>query len=166
MKIYTFKNKERELKVVFIVLFILEIIACYYAYYTLGEVKQMFLYFILFLNIIPIILFFFKLKTPSLIVGGIIALLLIPNQVLLLSKWSYLKKESLEIHAYICQYKKLNDKFPDDIKAYEFKNKKLAKHFFYDKKDVDNFGLQYHIGTKGTNHFYNHKHGKWSYYPD
>ena len=166
MKLEVNKTKNRTFKVIFFILLILECIACYYSYYTFGEVKQFFLWFVLLLNIIPIILYFLKFKIISISIALIIAFFIIPKQVLLLVKWSDLKKESIEINKHIYRYKELNDRFPDNILAYEFKNKKLAKYFSYRNKGKRNFGLYYYIGTKGTSHYYYHKTGKWAYYPD
>lgn len=97
---------------------------------------------------------------------SIIGIMIIPNQIILLKKWSDLKKEAVEIHKFIYTYKDVNNEFPKNILQYEFKNKKLTKYFSYRNNDKVGFGLQYYIGTKGTTHYYNHNSGKWAYYPD
>ncbi|WP_298764767.1 hypothetical protein [uncultured Polaribacter sp.] len=160
------KKIDQRIKRSFFMLIVLEIVACYFAYYTLGEVKQMLLIFLFFLNVIPIILYFLRIKIISLVTAFIIGLFLIPNQFLLLTKWNQLKRESLEIKKYVYQYKKENEKFPENILTYSFKNKNLMANFSYQKSNKENFKLQYFIGTKGTTHFYNHNLGEWAYYAD
>jgi hypothetical protein len=52
------KNK-KNYKLILITIVVLEIIACYFAYYTVGEVKQFFCILIFTLNIIPLLFYFF-----------------------------------------------------------------------------------------------------------
>lgn len=160
------KKTDQRIQRSFCVLLLLEIVACYFAYYTLGEVKQMLLIFLFLLNTISILLYFFKIKIISFVFAFIIGLMLIPNQILLLTKWTQLKKESSEIRNYVYEYKEANKKFPENILNYSFKNKNLSNYFSYYKDDKQNFRLQYYIGTKGTTHFYKHNLDEWEYYPD
>ncbi len=122
--------------------------------------------FIFLLNIIPVLCYFFRLKIIAYIIALIIGGIVIPYKVVLFIKWSELKKEALEIRKFVYNYKELNKIFPENILEYEFKKQKLAKHFSYRTANQQNFVLQYYIGTQGTTHYYNHKFGKWSYYPD
>lgn len=160
------KNKTNfNLKLFLLTLVAIEIVVCYYAYYILGEVKQFFCFLILSLNILPFLLYYFKIKKIAFILGLTIGLLLIPYQSFLLVKWVPLKKESAQIIKYIYGYQKNNGEFPQNISHYEFKNPNLIGYFTYNTS-LSGFGLQYYIGTKGTTHFYYHNDGKWEYYPD
>lgn len=166
MKIQLTKKIDLAFILVFFTLLLLEIIACYYSYFTLGEVRQIGYIFIFFLNVIPIVLYFLRLKIVSLFLALIIGFLLIPNQISLLVKWNDLKTESSQIIKYIYQYEESNKRFPVNILDYQFENKKLIDHFSYHHIDTTNFSLYYFVGTKGTTHFYFHNVGKWDYYPD
>ena len=96
------KNKKNfNLKLFLLALVAIEIVVCYYAYYILGEVKQFFCFLILSLNILPFLLYYFKIKKIAFILGLTIGLLLIPYQSFLLVKWVPLKKESEQIIKYI-----------------------------------------------------------------
>lgn len=165
MKWQLSKKIDLNFKVILLTLFILEIVACCYAYYTLGEVKQFFYILIISLNIIPLLLYLYRIKIISFVIGLIIGLILIPHQILLVVKWFELKKESSMIIEYIYRYQKENGEFPESISDYDFENYQLTDNFSYyiDSKD---FVIQYYIGTKGTTHSYYHKSGKWGYYPD
>lgn len=160
------KNKSNfYLKLLILTFLVLEMLACYYAYYTLGEVKQFLCVLILCLNIVPFVLYLFKLKKVSFIIALIIGLVLVPYQIFLLVQWSDLKKESITIVEYIYDYQKEKGAFPKNISDYKFENKKLVGNFSY-RINSKGFGLHYYIGTKGTTHFYYHNVGKWEYYPD
>jgi hypothetical protein len=158
-------KKKTKFKLILLTLVVLEIVFCYLAYYTLGEVKQFFCILILCLNIIPLGLYFFKVKRISFIIAFTIGLFLIPYQAFLFVKWSKLKKESSMLIEYIYGYQKETGKFPKHISDYEFENRSLTSNFSY-KTGAKDFGLHYYIGTKGTTHFYYHRVGKWEYYPD
>ena len=158
------KNKTK-FKLILLTFVILEIVSCYYAYYTLGEVKQFFYILIFGLNIIPLVFYHFKLKRISLIIAFTIGLYLIPYQSFLFVKWYELKKEASMIVEYIYDYQKDNGEFPENIVQYEFENHNLMANFSYNTK-AKGFSLQYYVGTKGTNHFYYGTIGKWEYYPD
>lgn len=159
------KKKDLNFKLILLTLFLLEIVACCYAYYTLGGVKQFFCFLILSLNIIPFILYLYRIKIISFVIGLIIGLLLIPYQIILVTKWFKLKTESSMLVEYIYRYQKVNGEFPESISDYDFKNHQLTDNFSY-YIDSKNFVLQYYLGTKGTTHSYYHKSGKWEYYPD
>ncbi|MHB0756885.1 hypothetical protein [Polaribacter sp. M15] len=160
------KNKsDLNFKIILITLVLFEIISCYYAYYTLGEVKQFIFILILSLNIISFLLYHYKLKIISLVVAIIIGLVIIPYQSLLVSKWFELKKESSMLVEYLHSYKRKNGEFPENISDYTFQNQKLTSNFSYYINSND-FRLHYYIGTKGTTHFYYNNVGKWEYYPD
>ena len=160
------KNKNHfKFKLILLILVVLEIVGCYYAYYTLGEVKQFFCFLILSLNIIPLFHYFFRKKTISLVFGVVIGLLLIPYQTFLLYQWGELNRESSMIIKYIYTFQKDKGEFPNNISGYQFENKKLACNFSY-RINSKGFGLHYYVGTKGITHFYYHNVGKWEYYPD
>ena len=159
------KKNDLNFKLILLTLFFLEIVGCYYAFYTLGEVKQFFYILILSLNIIPFILYLYRIKIISFVIGLIIGLILIPYQIFLVAKWFELKKESSMLVEYIYRYQKENGEFPESISDYDFENHQLTDNFSY-YKDSKDFVLQYYIGTKGTTHSYYHKSGKWGYYPD
>lgn len=160
------KNKTySNFKLILSTLVVLEIVGCYYAYYTLGEVKQFTCILILFLNIIPLSFYFFRKKTISLVTGMAIGLLLIPYQTFLLFQWRELNRESSMILEYIYHHQKNKGEFPKNISGYEFENQKLTGNFSYNKS-FRGFGLHYYVGTKGTTHFYYHNVGRWEYYPD
>ena len=160
------KNKNHfKFKLILLTLVVLEIVGCYYAYYTLGEVKQFFCFLILFLNIIPILLYFFRKKTISLVLGVVIGLLLIPYHAFLLFQWRELNRESSMIIEYIYTFQKDKGEFPNNISGYEFENRRLSDNFSY-RINSKGFGLHYYVGTEGTTHFYYYNVGKWEYYPD
>ena len=77
-------KNNNHFKLILLTLVAIEIIGCYYTYYTLGEVKQFFWILILLLNIIPLLFYFFRRKTASFLFGITIGLLIVPYQTFLL----------------------------------------------------------------------------------
>ncbi|WP_299016939.1 hypothetical protein [uncultured Polaribacter sp.] len=165
MKLALNNKGDLNFKIILISLLFLELLSCYFAYFTLGEVKQFLFILILFLNVIPFLFYYLRKKVTSLFFAFIIGLVIIPYQSFLVFKWFTLKNESATLIAYIDNYKSKNGEFPESIADYSFENQKLTRNFSYHLQSND-YRLYYYIGTKGTTHFYSSKINKWEYYPD
>ncbi|WP_303316425.1 hypothetical protein Q4Q34_06360 [Flavivirga abyssicola] len=166
---YSIKNKN-SLVIIFIcflsILITLEILSALFAYETIGEVTSGFYVLMIFLNIIPILLFILKRKLLSFFITIIIGAILIPGQILLGHKLFLLKNESASVVNYIYKYKIRNGKYPVDISEYRYKYPELRNHITYNFKDTD-FSVYYYVSTPNTFHYYVHSRGyNWGYYPD
>jgi len=136
------------------------------AFHTIGEVLSwLYHVFVIWLNVIPMILYAVKFKkmAVSIILG--IALLLIPYNLFLGYRFIQLQDEAHAIVEYVYKTKVQTGSYPEDLSEYEFKNPHLEKHIQrYESKD-NSFRLLYFVGTRGTSHSYSPE-GGWFYYPD
>lgn len=150
------------------ILIILETLSALLSYETIGEVTANLYFLIIFLNVIPILLFLYKRKFLAILICILIALIYVPEQIQLTNKLIKLKEEGANIVNYIYNYKIKNNEFPEDISEYVYKYTDLKKHFSYTyKANKDDFSVYFYVGSKSTSHFYIHSKGYyWDYYPD
>ena len=166
-----------------IVLILLEIIASKMAFENFGEVTSGLYTFLIFLNIIPILLFLFNFKKTALVILVLIGIIIVPENLRLNNKLINLKEESSNIILFAYQNKIKNGYFPKNLNEYKFKYPELKEHIDYTHKFInhskdneyinDHFGLVYHVGTRNTSHvlmksdyFDNSGYIQWYYYPD
>jgi hypothetical protein len=136
------------------------------AFHTIGEVLSWLDHvFVIWLNVIPIILYAVKFRKIAVVIILALALLLIPCNLFLGYRFVQLQDEAHAIVEYVYKTKVQTGSYPEDLSGYEFKNPHLEKHIQrYEAKD-NSFRLVYFVGTTGTSHSYSPE-GGWFYYPD
>ncbi|MFT3911495.1 MAG: hypothetical protein QM737_18875 [Ferruginibacter sp.] len=161
----------KKTKVIFgvlvIVLISLEIYCAKISYENYGWWMPILLYFLIFLNLLPIILFLKNSQISSLILLVLISLIIVPHQLVLAHKYLQEREEAANITNYLYQQKVLTGHFPESIANYKFKFPGLREDFSYWKEKEDYFTLQFSVGTTSTSHFFSSRsEGKWVYIDD
>jgi len=148
-------------------LVVIEIFCAKLAFETLAEITSTLYFFIIAINIIPILLLVFN-KQKHLAIGIIllIGFIIVPYQFYLGNKLISLKEEAANITAYLYEQKIDNAHYPKDLSGYTFAFTELKKNFNYNQTSDKQFTLYYYVGTESTSHFYNSNTKKWGYYPD
>lgn len=148
-------------------LVVIEIFCAKLAFETLGEITSTLYFFIIAINIIPLLLLTFN-KQKHLAIGIIllIGFIIVPYQFYLGNKLISLKEEAANITAYLYEQKIANILYPKDISGYAFVFPELKKNFNYNQESANQFRLYYYVGTESTSHFYKSDTKKWDYYPD
>ena len=147
-------------------LLFLEIFCAKLAYETLGEIDSGLYFFLIILNTVPLILFILKKKNLAAGLLLAIALIIIPYQLYLGNRLLALKEESGNIVAYMYEYHKQSQKFPDELSGYTYHNPDLEKFFSYYKEGVNDARLAYYVGSPNTSHYFQTETKQWGYYPD
>lgn len=164
------KNKKTTMLfgILLLTLIILEILSALLAYETIGEVRSGLYFMLIFLNIVALLLFFYKKELWAILLAILIALIFVPEQIGLGYKLIYLKEEGANIVNYIYNYKIQKGKFPRDLSEYEYNYSDLKKHFSYSfKSDKNDFSVYFYVATPSTSHYFIHSRGcYWDYYPD
>lgn len=148
-------------------LVVIEIFCGKLAFETLGEITSTLYFFIIAINIIPVLLLIFN-KQKHLAIGIVllIGFIIVPYQFYLGNKLISLKEEAANITAYLYEQKIDNSIYPKDISGYTFAFQELKENFNYNQGSSNQFTLYYYVGTESTSHFYNSDTKKWGYYPD
>lgn len=136
------------------------------AFHTIGEVCSWgYHVVVIWLNVIPIILYAVKFRKIAVVIILALALLLIPHQLFLGYRFIQLQDEAHAIVEYVYKTKVQTGSYPEDLSEYEFKNPHLEKHIQRYGSNDNSFRLVYFVGTRGTSHSYSPE-GGWFYYPD
>lgn len=148
-------------------LVVIEVVCAKLAFETLAEITSTLYFFLIAINIIPILLIIFK-KQRHLAIGIILVIgfIIVPYQFYLGNKLVSLKEEAANITAYLYEQKIANNLYPEDISGYPFTFPELKKNFNYNQEPASQFTLYYYVGTENTSHFYKSDTKKWDYYPD
>ena len=136
------------------------------AFHTIGEVLSWLYHIVvIWLNVIPIILYAVKFRKIAVVIILALALLLIPHQLFLGHRFIQLQDEAHAIVEYVYKTKVQTGSYPKDLSEYTFKNPHLEKYIQrYESRD-NSFRLVYFVGDRGTSHSYS-PDGGWFYYPD
>jgi hypothetical protein len=144
----------------------LEIVCARFAYETLGEVTSSLYLLAVGLNLVFILL---AQRSRALAAVGIVllALAIIPYQLLLGDRLLRLQDEAGRIVAYAYEEKIATGEYPPTLEAYTFHDPDVMP--FIQRYDVEadgtGFTLAYRVGTENTSHTYISQTG-WSYYAD
>lgn len=131
---------------------ILEKVSAELAYHNLGGIYSATFYLAIWLNIIPMLLYAFKLRNTAIVAVFTLVLLLVPYQLYLGYQYIQLQNEAQSIVDYVTQEKYQTGKFPEDISGYTFRKAYLKEHFHYRRSkghqtDDIVFSFHYYIGT-------------------
>jgi hypothetical protein len=141
------------------------------AFDTLGEVTSSMLIAAATCNLLPAILFAMRLRGLAVAVALLIALAVIPYQLVLDGKLRKLEQESSEIIAWAYGERVRTGRFPGDLATYRFRAPQLKAHFT-DYRVIDGgkgFAFSFWVGTRGTSHSFGttlDRGSGWGYYPD
>lgn len=139
------------------------------AYHTIGEIISGLLILLIGLNLIPLTLHVARQPRAAWATLALVALLLVPYQVVLGARWLALHAEAEQIVAHAEQMRRETGSYPTNLAGYTFQNGSLRPYFtLYNPQDGSDseFLLSYSIGTPSTSHSYVAKTGTWFYYPD
>lgn len=148
-------------------LLLLEIFCAQLAFETLNEITSGLYFFIVSMNILPVILLVLnKHKQVALGIIVLLGIMIVPYQLYLGNKLNMLKEEAANITAYIYEHKINQGSYPKNLNGYIFNFPNLKEHFRYTLESEKKFIIDYYVGTETTSHFYNSEIKKWKYYPD
>ncbi|GGW75091.1 hypothetical protein DFQ11_1183 [Winogradskyella epiphytica] len=153
------------------------------AFENFGEITSAIYHLLIFVNVIPILLFVFNFKKTALVALLILGTIIIPENLIVNNRLIKLKEETSNIILFAYQNKINNGSFPKNINGYKFKYPELKEYINYTQEFInhsenkeylkDHFGLNYHVGTRNTSHmlmkddyFDNSEYIQWYYYPD
>ncbi len=149
------------------VLIPLELLCALLAYETLGEITS-YIYFmgIVGLNSLFIILAF-RYRAAAALSAVLLALLIIPYQVILGQRLLRVQAEATHIVAFVFEQKVQSGAFPSDLSSYAFHDAEMKAYIkSYQLDEVrEQFTVFYRVGTESTSHWYSSQNG-WGYYPD
>ncbi len=186
--------QQTVLLVFWVLLLAIEIACSQLAWETVGEIESGFLGFLICLNVVPFVIYFFQSKVARKIAVGLallLAALIIPRQLLLRYRWHLLQQEASNLIKYAKENKSRTGAYPRDLTAYHFLYPNLKPHITYsafkslrchttangdivaDKiATIPDFGISLFIETPTTPHLYTASGGytemidDWWYYPD
>lgn len=166
----------------FIGLFLAELLCAMLAYFTLGDLASFAYFFgVIILNSIVVALSF-RYRTAAVVGAVVVALLVIPYQVMLGHRWLIVQEEADRLVTYVYEQRTSNGYFPANLSDYQFRNAHarpfiqgnylvLRGYFATDEQgrsyyvEGKGFELCYWVGIKGIPHCYTPATG-WRYYSD
>ncbi len=147
-------------------LIVIEIACALLAYFTLGEVMSSCYLLPISLNLLFVLLFFRRRRVA--VVGVIIlALLLIPVQIVLGIEVVRVQAEAARLVTYVYGYRDQTGHYPANLDEYIFHDPEVRSHFGVYQRDSapPGFVLYYWAGS-ATNSYWYSSHTGWGYYPD
>lgn len=149
-----------------LVLVPLEVLCAALAYETLGAVMSRVYLLAVGINLLFILLAFrSRLAAASGVI--ILALVLIPYQLMLVDRLLRVQAEAARIVAYVYEQRLETGDYPSDLSGYAYKDTEMAQFVQEYRRDEVNggFRLAYRVGTEWTSHTYT-PNDSWGYYPD
>ncbi len=144
-----------------------ELAGAWLAYHTIGAVASTILFWVVALNVVPIVLH--AARKPYLAVLAVLALfvVIVPYQALLGHRLLALQDEVGGAVSYLYDARLRTGEYPADLSGYSFHDASLRPYFQEYRRDSDlgGFGLYWYVGAPGTSHSYTPRQG-WGYYPD
>ena len=147
-------------------LILVEVACALLAYFTLGEVMSSFYFLPISLNLLFVLLFFRQRRVA--IVGMVIlALLIIPVQVVLGIEVARVQVEAAHIVTYVYGYRDETGHYPANLHEYVFHDPEVRQHFGTYQRDSTPLGfVLYYWAGSATNSYWYSSHTGWGYYPD
>jgi hypothetical protein len=149
-----------------ITLILLEALCARLAYETLGEIMSTVYALLVILNLIPLLLFF-RHRTTATLIAVVLALVIIPYQLILADRLWRTQAEANHVVADLYEQRLSAGQYPPDLIAYRFHDPDMAAYIHDYQIDETRGGyvLSYWVGTPTTSHTYSPTTG-WTYYPD
>lgn len=164
-------NRQRPELLPFVLILVIivpvEVFCGLLAYETIGEVTMG-------LYIMTIIVFngllcalAFRSRTAAMIGVLVVALLIIPYQIVLADRLLRVQAEVTRIVAYAYETRAATDTFPTDLSAYTYTDTAMQPFLqeYTLSEDGNRFLIRYYVGSEGTSHWYD-SFTSWGYYPD
>ena len=161
------KNGERFLFIALVGIIVpLEVLCAYLAFETIGEVTSTLYFMAIGLNLLFIVLAI-RFRTLAALSVILLALAIIPYQLLLGHRLVRVQAEASRLVTYAYEERTDTGEFPRDLANYEFHDQKMETYIqdYRVKEDGGEFSLFYRVGTETTSHYYSSELG-WGYYPD
>jgi hypothetical protein len=144
----------------------LEVACAFLAHETIGEVTSALYFLALGINLLFVLL---AVRSRSLAAIGavILALLIIPYQVMLGQRLLRVQAEAARIVAFAYEHKINSGEYPLDLSGYAFNDQEMKKYVqsYSTDESRGGFVLCYRVGTETASHWYD-PDGGWGYYPD
>lgn len=149
------------------VLLPMEILCAFLAYETLGEIVSHLYLMAIVLWHVPLLVV--ALRRPAIATIGaiVLALLIIPYQMVLGHRLMQVQAETTQIVTYLYEQKAQTGTYPTDLSDYAFENAATEAYIQQYQPDEtgETFTVFYWVGTETTSHWYSSETG-WGYYPD
>ena len=165
------KGKPTNVEVFFFVVLVgilvpLELFCAYLAFETIGEVTSTLYFLAIGLNLLFIVLAI-RFRTLAALGVILLALAIIPYQLLLGHRLVRVQAEASRLVTYAYEERVDSGEFPRDLANYEFHDPEMEEYFqtYRVEEDGSEFSLFYRVGTENTSHHYMSESG-WGYYPD
>lgn len=145
----------------------LEVFCALLAYETLGEVMSgTYMVGIILLNGLLVALFF-RHRSAALLGALIVALLIVPYQIVLGDRLIRVQAEATRIVAYAYETRADSGEYPADLTGYAFTDTDMQPYIqsYTRSDDGRDFSVFYFVGTETAPHWYESDTG-WDYYPD
>jgi len=149
------------------VLIPLELFCAVLAYETIGEItSSLYVIGVIGLNLLFIMLAF-RYRVAAMLGVVVLALLVIPYQVVLGQRLLKVQAEVTHIVSYAYEQRIQSGVFPSDLSGYAFHDTALEVYIQRYQLDQaqEQFTVFYRVGTENTSHWYSSTDG-WGYYPD
>lgn len=147
------------------ILFPLELAAASLTFETVGELASGFAFLLVFLNL-PLAAFVVWRPLTGSLLAVLLALAILPRQVVLGHRLLGLREESAAIVAWVYEQHRRSGEFPPDLDEYEPKRSELLPFLTYTPdRSRGGFLLVFSVGTPSTSHGFSPATGWW-YYPD
>lgn len=149
------------------VLIPLELLCALLAYETIGEItSSLYVIGVIGLNSLFIVMAF-RYRTVATLGVVVLALFIIPYQVILGQRLLRVQAEVTHIVSYAYEQRIHSSAFPSDLSGYAFHD--TAMEVYIQRYQLDQtqeqFTVFYRVGTENTSHWYSSTDG-WGYYPD
>ncbi len=148
-------------------LVLVEVACALLAYFTLGEVMSSFYLLPISLNLFFALLFFRQHRRAAVAGIVVLALLIIPVQIILGIEVARVQAEAAHIVTYVYSYRDETGQYPMNLSEYVFHDPVLRPHFGTYQRDSSPAGfVLYYWAGSATNSYWYSSHTGWGYYPD
>jgi hypothetical protein len=146
----------------------IEFICAAMAYHTIGEGHSILLVFAAIVgNALVVLLLVVRLPRVALGILILIAVSIIPRQLVLMVRMEMLRHEARQLVRYLEDTKAATGAYPANLSGYTFRWPDSKRHFrsYKLKDDAGGYIFHWYIGTPTASHWYSPQ-GGWGYYPD
>ena len=145
---------------------LLELHCARLAYETLGGIMSTIYALLVMLNLIPLLLFY-RYQTAATLIAVMLALVIVPYQLILAGRLWRVQAEANHVVAYLYEQRLNTGQYPPNLIAYRFHDPEMAAyvHEYQIDETQAGFVLSYWVGMPTTSHTYSPATG-WTYYPD
>lgn len=152
--------------VAFLFLLVVAEVACAkLAWHTVGEIHSALLLFLVWFNLVPLLIYLLRFKKLAVGLALFAAVLIISHQIYLGYRWHMLRQETLNAVAYVNKVKRQTGSYSKNLSAYTYLHLSLKADIIYTYYKPSDYAVRFHVGSPNTEHWYEAGKGWW-YYPD